>query len=245
MKGVFGKIWLVWSAFKFGITMPFIWLAYQFTNLFYKGDRRYRAFFKVTKFWGNWLLLFIGIRIKKHNVNKNAEGEQVIYISNHKSQIDIPVNFTSTPQFVILSKLQAAKLPVVGTNLRLAHVTVDRKNKESRKNSLLELKEHIKAGRSLLLYPEGKRTRDGLLGDFHDGAFTLASEFNLPIVPVVILGSDKINNPSNPFALFPGVIHVYFLDKLYGNDFNSLAEFKEETRERMENQLKLKQGSDS
>lgn len=238
IKSIFGKIWLIWSAIWFGLSMPFMWIAYQIAKLFTNDENKYKTFFSITKVWGHLVLFFLGVRVKTYSKEKNAEDEQVIYISNHVSQIDIPINFTTTPQFVILSKEQAAKLPAVGISLRLGHVTVDRKNKESRINSVKKLKEHLNAGRSLLLYPEGSRNRkESAVGDFQDGAFTLANEFNIPIVPVVIVGSGKINNPSNPLALYPGKIEVHFLDKIFGKEFNSITEFKNFTRDKMADQI--------
>lgn len=228
MKQIFSKIWLLWGALVFLVTWPFVWLAYQLARIFNPGEKIYPAAFAVTKVWGHIVLFLLGVNLKVFGKEKNGKGRQVVYVSNHRSQIDIPVNFVSTPRFVILSKHQALKIPVVATNLKLAHVTVNRKDKASRKQSLLELKEHLKAGRSILLYPEGRRPREDVaLGEFHDGAFLLAKEFALPIVPITIVDSDKINNPKNPIALLPGKVEVFFDEMIEVTKDTDLGELKE------------------
>ncbi len=208
---ILGRLGLLWGAFWFLLSWLWVWPAYQIVKLTSKGDERYKKAFAVSKLWGHFMLFGLGVRVKQFGQENKCAGEQVVYVCNHRSQIDIPLNFTTTPQFVILSKLQAAKIPVVGTNLRLAHVTVDRKSSKSRKESIERLREHLRAGRSILLYPEGRRSRDeNKLGKFHDGAFHLAIEFHLPVVPITFVGSDKINNPNDPFALYPGKVQAYY-----------------------------------
>lgn len=231
MKLIFGKIWLLWSAFAFLLTWPFVSLAYFIVYRLQDGSKTYQRGFAVTKAWGKVVLFLLGIRLKKSGNYKQYETGQYIFVSNHRSQIDIPINFSSHPQlFVILSKVEAAKIPVVGTNLKHSHVTVDRKHPESRKKAMSDMDKHIEAGRSILLYPEGRRNKtDKHLSKFKAGAFLLAIKHQLPIVPVTIIGSEKINNPSNPLAVYPGKVEVVFNDPistkgLTNDDLNRLIE---------------------
>jgi len=227
VKNFFGKIWLAWAAFTFVLSWPFVWIAYQITAITQPAEKVYKPAFHITKIWGHYVLFCLGVRVRVHGKENRAKHDQVVYVSNHRSQVDIPINFTSTPQFVILSKSEALKIPAVSTNLKLAHVTVNRKEKGSRKQSLVALRTHLSQGRSILLYPEGRRPREEVaVGEFQAGAFMLAKEFSLPIVPVTIIGSDKINNPKQPLALFPGTIEVFFEEKIWPQNHDSIEEFQ-------------------
>lgn len=223
MKFIFGKIWLIWSAIAFLLTWPFISLAYFIVYRLQGGEKKYERGFAITKVWGKVVLFLLGIRLKKSGNYKQFETGQYIFVSNHRSQIDIPINFSSHPQlFVILSKIEATKIPVVGTNLKHAHVTVDRKLPNSRKRAMHEMDNHLEAGRSILLYPEGRRNKsDEHLSKFKAGAFLLAIKHQLPIVPVTILGSNKINNPGNPLAVYPGKVEVMFNNPIETKGFTN------------------------
>lgn len=212
MKFILGKIWLLWSAFAFLLTWPFVSIAYFVVYRLQGGENKYKRGFSITKIWGKVVLFLLAIRLKKSGNYKQFETGQYVFVSNHRSQIDIPINFSSHPQlFVILSKIEATKVPVVGTNLKHAHVTVNRKQPDSRKKAMREMDAHLEAGRSILLYPEGRRNKTTEhLSKFKAGAFLLAIKHQLPIVPVTILNSEKINNPSNPLAIFPGQVEVVF-----------------------------------
>lgn len=237
MKFIFGKIWLIWSALVFVATWPFVWLAYQFPYVLFPSEKKYAQGFTISKIWGKIVLFFIGVRLKVIGTENIDPYQKYVYVCNHTSQIDIPINFASHPElFVILSKKEAEKVPVVGTNLKYAHVTVNRKDNEDRKASLQKLNKHLAAGRSLLLYPEGRRNReDGHLSPFHTGAFVLAIQNQVPIVPVTIIGSSKVNNPTNPFAVYPGKIKVYFDQPIEtkGLTKNDLEQLIETTRSSM------------
>lgn len=212
MKKLFGKLWLIWSVLVFVASWPLVWFVYQINYNGFGGEKKYARGFAITKVWGKWILFWLGIRVKVFGAKEIDTTKQYIYVSNHRSQIDIPINFVSSPElFVILSKKEAEKIPVVGTNLKHAHVTVNRKDAADRKLSIEKLSKHIEQGRSVLLYPEGRRNRsEEQLGEFKTGAFLLAVQHQIPIVPVTIIGSDKINRPSDPLAVYPGKVAIVY-----------------------------------
>lgn len=243
MKRFFGRIGLIWAAIVFLVSWLWVWPGFQMIKLTKKGDALYKAAFNWTKLWGRFMLFFLGVKTKVFFPERNAAGQLVVYVCNHRSQIDIPINFTTNPQFVILSKSEALKIPVVGTNLSIGHVTVDRKSKQSRKEAMEKLKFHLRQGRSLLIYPEGRRPReDVLLGEFQDGAFQMAVEFQVPIIPVTIVNSDGINNPKRPYELYPGKVEVYFGEAIEttGKTSKDIDELKEQVKTQMVNYLKIK-----
>ncbi len=240
MHRLLGKIGLLWGGLVFLSSWLWVWPGLQIIQLIKNDDKRYKANFNWIKCWGHYMLFFLGVRCRVYNKELNAADELVIYVCNHRSQIDIPINFTTTPQFIILSKSEALKIPVVGTALRFGHVTVDRKNKNSRVEAVEQLKNHLRNGRSVLIYPEGRRAREATdLNEFQDGAFHLAIEFQIPIVPITILHSDRINNPKEPYALYPGQVEIYFDEQIstIGKKNQDIVALKEQVKQQMLNHL--------
>ncbi len=236
MRWIIGKIGLIWGALVFVFSWLWVWPLLQLSRIIKDKNKYYKANFTIIKWWGHFILFFLGVCRKVNQKELNAKDDLVIYVCNHRSQIDIPVNFTSTPQFVILSKVEATKIPVVGTALRLGHVLVDRKNKRSRVEAIEEMKMHLENGRSFLIYPEGRRARNDLkLGDFQDGAFHLAIEFQIPIVPITLKHTEKINNPDNAYAIYPGRVEIFFDEAVptKGKSNYDIVELKEVVRNKM------------
>lgn len=234
LKQIIGKIWLVWSALVFVFSWPIIALVYFVTYRLLPKEQKYKNGFAATKIWGKFVLFFIGVRLTVFG-KENIDGSTpCVFVCNHSSQIDIPINFVTSPiPFVILSKVEVAKVPVVGTNLKYAHVMVNRKDAEDRKQAMEKLGKHLKAGRSILLYPEGSRNRESSpLGSFKKGAFVLAILHQVPIIPITIIGSKDINNPSNPLALYPGKVTVHFDSPIStkGKTTDNLLDLMEQTR---------------
>ncbi len=74
--------------------------------------------------------------------------------------------------------------------------------------SLNEAKKKIVNGTSVIFFPEGTRSKDGKVGEFKKGAFKMAFDLGLPILPVTIVGTSKIL-PAHTINLFPGIVHIY------------------------------------
>jgi 1-acyl-sn-glycerol-3-phosphate acyltransferase len=113
---------------------------------------------------------------------------------NHQSNFDIPVLLGHlTVQFRWLAKMELFKIPIFGHAMRKAgYISIDRKNRESAFKSLAVAAEKIKNGVSVLIFPEGTRSRDGKIQAFKKGGFVMAIDSGVPIVPVTISGTREI-----------------------------------------------------
>ncbi len=211
MKWLFGKIWLFWSAFVFAlswfIVFPLFFIVFNFfpAKKFVFGHR-------IAQDWSRVICAMVGVRTVIHGMKNVPPKVQLIYVFNHRSQIDVPVSFMVVDRvFSTIAKHSAGKIPVIGYGLKHLHIAVNRKDLQSRKQSLEKLGERIEMGHSIVVFPEGRRNRDKeALGKFYDGAFKLSKRFDLPVLPVTLVGSDKINNPLKPLNMFPGRIDVYY-----------------------------------
>ncbi len=127
----------------------------------------------------------------RENVPKN---EPAIYIANHCSFLDIGCLCGAIPvNLHFIAKKELVRVPIIGWYLYIAgHILVDRGNRIKSIQSIKKAAQKIKAGKSVAIYPEGTRSKTGKLGVFKKGAFHLAIEAGVRIVPVAINGTYKI-----------------------------------------------------
>src|SRR4029453_12513352 len=114
-------------------------------------------------------------------------------LANHESIYDIPILFWSIPfQLRIIAKESLGKFPMLGPHLkRTGHMLVDRKHPDRAR--ILDWARNLTAkGLSLIVFPEGTRSRDGFLGKFKGGGFLLALQSGLPVVPISVIGSRHV-----------------------------------------------------
>jgi 1-acyl-sn-glycerol-3-phosphate acyltransferase len=113
-----------------------------------------------------------------------------------------------------LAKKELKKVPVFGWIVSRAAIIVDRSSNESRRKSMDHLKDVLKKGISILIFPEGTQNRSkDLLAPFYDGAFRIAVETQQPIMPMVIHNAGKLMPPTE-FVIRPGTIHIEVLPEI-------------------------------
>jgi 1-acyl-sn-glycerol-3-phosphate acyltransferase len=145
-----------------------------------------------------WARSTIGILPKSGYVIKGTEhippkGKPVIYVANHSSQTDILALFLLGQPFRFIAKKSLFKVPLFGWALwALGYVAVDRQSVASRKLSVQQSRKVLKEGNSMLFFPEGGRSKDGQLKPFKMGAFSVAKETGVDIVPITLLGTGTL-----------------------------------------------------
>ncbi len=213
MKKLISKLYVAWVLFVFsffmilylpGIILPFL-----------VGERYGTISYQFLKLW-SWTfskLNFIRYVITgTENIKKNCS---YIYVSNHTSYLDIPGMCLTVPtQIRPLAKKELKKVPVFGWIVSRAAIIVDRSSNESRRKSMDHLKEVLRQGISILIFPEGTQNRSKeLLQPFYDGAFRIAIETQQPILPMVIHNAGKLMPPTE-FVIRPGTIHMEVLPEI-------------------------------
>ena len=133
----------------------------------------------------------------------------VIFASNHESALDILVLIEKLPRTVrFIAKRELFLIPVFGWYLRLGgHISVDRRNTPRAVQSLRAAAAVVRAGTSLIVFPEGTRSRDRRIQPFKKGPFALALEAGVPVVPVAVSGSAAAT-PRGLVAVWPGTIRM-------------------------------------
>jgi 1-acyl-sn-glycerol-3-phosphate acyltransferase len=130
------------------------------------------------------------IRIEgRENVRKDAA---YMVVSNHQSQLDILVAFRLFFHFKWVSKAEMFRVPLIGWNMTLnRYIRLKRGDRKSVEQMLKACEVHLDEGSSVFMFPEGTRSPDGEVKPFKPGAFQLALEKKVPILPVVVSGTNK------------------------------------------------------
>ena len=145
------------------------------------------------------------IRVKVTGRENIDQTQSYVIVANHQSQYDIFVLYGWLGiDFKWVMKQELRKVPGIGKKKKkVGHIFIDRSNHEKALASLRAAKEKIVNGTSVIFFPEGTRSRDGSLGVFKKGAFKMAVDLRLPILPITIVGTRDIL-PTDSVDLFPG-----------------------------------------
>ena len=193
----------------------------------------YRYFWYIERLWAKWILFAMGFRLKRIPKHPDYDPKrQYIIIANHTSMIDIPVVLAAVNMPVtFVGKAELARYPVFGYVYRKTNVLVNRRSLESRKKVYDETEKFVRAGVNIVIFPEGGVPDDTslILAPFKAGAFRMAIEHKLPVLPLVLY-DDKKRLPYDFFVGGPGKLRVEFLpvietEKLKPNDWTDLRDY--------------------
>ncbi len=183
----------LWFAFVVPTSVVLCLIALLLRLTTYPFDRRLRALHMFTCFWASlytWIMPPWRIRVEgREKIRKDAT---YVVVSNHQSLLDILVAFRLFFHFKWVSKIEIFKLPLYGWNMSFnRYVKLKRGDKKSIEQMMAVCDERIAEGSSVFLFPEGTRSPDGNIKQFKLGAFILAHRNKVPILPIVISGTNR------------------------------------------------------
>ncbi len=178
-------------------------------------DRSGRIFRLSPWLWSKSILSIFGIRLSVEGFERLDAARSYVFVSNHASMFDIPTVVVALKGRVnIVFKKELTRVPIWGWALRYGHfIMIDRSNAREALQSIERAAESIRKGNSVILFPEGTRTKDGKLQPFKRGAFALAVKSGVPVVPLTINGTFKIM-PKGSLNIKPADISVVINDPL-------------------------------
>jgi len=142
----------------------------------------------------SWLILATtGVDVTVHGLERLVRGKTYVFVANHQSIYDIPCLFWNIPyQLRIIAKESLGRFPMLGPHLkRTGHMLVDRRRPD--RAGIFDWANRLTThGLSLIIFPEGTRSRDGMLGKFKGGSIMLAMQAGLPLVPISVVGSRHV-----------------------------------------------------
>jgi 1-acyl-sn-glycerol-3-phosphate acyltransferase len=161
---------------------------------------------RIASTWARVLLLVLGVRVDVRG-GENLPAGPAVYAANHGSALDIPILFGHLPvDFRIIHKRSLYLVPVLGWALYLAgHIGIDRANAFRARKSLDATAERIRGGTSVVTFPEGTRSPDAEVWRFKRGAFLMALQAQVPVVPLSLAGVKRVA-PRGIFTLRPGTV---------------------------------------
>ena len=163
------------------------------------------------KKWLNPLMKSAGVDFVVKGIENVPENEAVIYVPNHQGLFDMPALILNTPEPCgFIAKIELKKIPIVRTWMWLLDcVFIDRQNKREARVAIKESIELINKGRSMVIFPEGTCSPDGIPLPFKSGVMMIAKDTKAKIVPVVIEGTKERFEASKNIT--PGTVNVTFL----------------------------------
>ncbi len=159
--------------------------------------------------------IYLGFHIKKEYINKERLdfSNPSIIVANHSSFLDILLMIMTHPKVIIMVKKWVYNSPIFGLFIRYAGYPFI---EEGTEYNLTFLKERIAEGYSIVIFPEGTRSEDGVMKRFHKGAFYLAQELKVDIQPILIIGASYVN-PKNDFIIKSGTLSLYVMERISNN----------------------------
>jgi len=144
--------------------------------------------------WAWCIIRLLLLPVKIEGREKLEKGQSYVFVANHQGAFDIFLIFGFLPRnFKWMMKYQLMKIPFVGFACKRSHqIAVDKRSPRRIKESYDKARDTLKGGISLCVFPEGSRTFTGHMGFFRRGAFKLADELQLPVVPLTINGSFNV-----------------------------------------------------
>ena len=156
-------------------------------------DRKGHFAHGCARLWSRLILATTGVKVTVEGLDRIVPGKTYVFVANHQSIYDIPVLFWSIPfQLRIIAKESLGRFPMLGPHLkRTGHMLVDRSRPD--RAGIFGWASRLTAnGLSLIVFPEGTRSRTGMMGKFKGGSIMLAMQAGLPLVPISVVGSRHV-----------------------------------------------------
>lgn len=185
--------------------------------------------------WARIGLWLAGIKVTLEGADNIPPNQSLVIVANHLSHVDIWLLYGYLPvDFRWVMKQELRHVPIIGIACaKIGHVFIDRGQHAAALASLEHAKQNISGGTSIIFFPEGTRSRDGRLHPFKKGAFHMAHDLNLPVLPVSLIDTDKVlpaatfNMARHPVRL---VIHPP-LAQPANRDADAIAQLQEQSQQ--------------
>lgn len=206
-KNVLRLLWRIWFYILFA---GMVFLFAPVLLLVTSREDWYPVFFKLARFWAKTTLFLTGFRVRKNELQKTEKDGSYMFIANHTSILDVLLMLSVVKNpFVFVGKKELSKVPVFGFFYKRTCILVDRGDSKSKQKVFKEAQRRINLGLSICIFPEGLVPEDEsiVLSEFKKGAFRLAIEHQLPLVPMSFYDCKKRFSYTF-FSGAPGLLNV-------------------------------------
>ena len=178
--------------------------------------------------WGRFILRISGINVQVVGIENLPKGN-CLFVSNHQGNFDIPLILASINKSIgFVAKKELKNVPLVSYWMKKIHCTfIDRNNIREAVKSINEGVEYLKEGYSMIIFPEGTRSRSNNMGEFKKGSMKLALKAGVPIVPMTIDGTykayEKNSNKVKPTDVKLTIWQPIMIENLSKEEQNNLS----------------------
>lgn len=157
---------------------------------------------KVQQFWSRSFFRLMFLPVSVDGTEHIQPGQSYVFVANHQSMFDVWLVYGWLPViFKWLMKAELRKVPFVGIGCKAAgHIFIDRRNAMAAMESLKEVEKQLKNGVCTVIFPEGTRSLNGEVGRFKRGAFQIAWDLGLPVIPLSLDGCFEVMPKGKPFV---------------------------------------------
>jgi len=198
--------------------------------------------YKICSIWAKLWYKCIGVTSKNIYLQPHNPKQQYIFVANHSSYMDIPPIVVALTQPIrVLGKYEMIYYPIFGSIYKAAVILVNRKNADTRARSIRQLKDAIKQGISIFIFPEGTFNESNKpLKNFYNGAFRIAIETQTPIKPLLFIRAEDRLAHNHLWQLSPGPNDVVFLPEISVKNYslNDVEQLKQQVYSIMDSELR-------
>lgn len=227
-------LWKTLFALNFGIGLIVL---YPFFYILLSRKAWFPAAFRFKRFWARWILFVPGLFVSiKRTIPASELPARAVYCANHASYLDIIINYLVVPHyFVSMGKQEIGKAPLFRIFFREMNILVNRRSKMGSHRAFVRAGHELEKGHSMFLFPEGGISNAGRLLNFKNGAFRLAIEKQVPVVPITYLNNWKLLQNGGFFKSHgsPGIARVIVHEPIptVGMTENDLVSLRTQVRE--------------
>ena len=194
MKGLKIVFWVLWRVWFYILMAIPILIMLPFLLISIASERSYPYFFKMARIWAKFILFGMGFYYKVERQENLVKNKSYMIVANHTSMTDIMLMLALVRNpFVFVGKKELSKIPLFGFFYKRTCILVDRNSSKSKNEVFKRAQNRLNQGLSICIFPEGGVPDDEsiLLDEFKDGAFRLAIDHQIPIVPIVFADNKK------------------------------------------------------
>lgn len=186
---------------------------------------------KVQQFWSRSFFWLMFLPVSVDGQEHIVPGQSYVFVANHQSMFDVWLVYGWLPViFKWLMKAELRKVPFVGTGCKAAgHIFIDRRNAKAAMESLKEVEKQLMNGVCTVIFPEGTRSLNGEVGRFKRGAFQIAWDLGLPIIPLSLDGCYEVLPKGKPFV-YRAPVHMHIGESIDLKQFSDPNEAIEAVR---------------
>lgn len=203
-------IWYAYFFLSIPLTIPTLLKVKKLTKDG-KIEERDALVHKFTSNWARKLLKILDIKVNVHGTENLPKDKNVLFVGNHQGNFDIPIymSYIDVPKGFV-AKIELTKIAGIKTWMEYMNcIFMDRSSIRKAGEAIVKGIKSLKSGNSLVIFPEGTRSRSDKMGEFKAGSFKLATKSKVPIVPVTIDGSYKIMEANANKHLKTATVNLY------------------------------------